>query len=49
MVEYGRKKEFTRITLLTDKISDVSQNFFQGLGFEHSHMIPMRLTLDVPQ
>ena len=46
VVDYARKKEFKRITLLTDKGSDGSQQFFQSLGFEHSHMIPMRLSLD---
>ena len=46
VIEYAKKKEFKRITLLTDKVSDGSQNFFHSLGFEYSHMIPMRLTLD---
>jgi GNAT superfamily N-acetyltransferase len=45
VIEFARKKDFQRITLLTDKISAESQRFFQKLGFEHSHMIPMRLTL----
>ena len=46
VVDFARKKDFLRITLLTDEISAESQRFFQKLGFEHSHMIPMRLTLD---
>lgn len=44
--KFARKKEFMRITLLTDKISAESQRFFQRFGFTHSHMIPMRLSVD---
>ncbi|MCB1065642.1 MAG: GNAT family N-acetyltransferase [Verrucomicrobiae bacterium] len=44
VIEFARKKDFKRITLLTDEISAESQRFFQKLGFRHSHMIPMRLT-----
>jgi len=36
------KKDFKRITLLTDKISADSQHFFKKMGFEYSSMIPMR-------
>ena len=46
LIDFARKKDFLRITLLTDEISAESQRFFQKLGFEHSHMIPMRLSLD---
>jgi GNAT superfamily N-acetyltransferase len=46
VIDYARKKDFMRITLLTDKVSEVSQNFFLKMGFEHSKMIPMRLTLN---
>ena len=46
VVEYAKKKDFKRITLLTDKISAESQRFFQMNGFEFSQMIPMRLTLE---
>jgi GNAT superfamily N-acetyltransferase len=42
-IEFAREKKFKRITLLTDKISAVSQRFFQKHGFAFSHMIPMRL------
>lgn len=42
-VAYARKKDFKRITLLTDKISAESQAFFQEHGFKFSSMIPMRL------
>ena len=45
-VQYARNKDFLRITLLTDKISEESQRFFQAHGFQFSHMIPMRLMLD---
>lgn len=42
---FAKQKNFLRITLLTDKISAESQNFFKKLGFSYSSMIPMRLTL----
>ena len=45
VIDFARKKEFRRITLLTDKISEESQRFFQRFGFEKSHMIPMRMPL----
>nr|WP_193210739.1 GNAT family N-acetyltransferase [Luteolibacter marinus] len=42
VIEFARQKDFKRITLLTDKISAESQNFFRKNGFEYSNMIPMR-------
>ncbi len=45
VVDFAKRKDFKRITLLTDKISAESQRFFQKLDFHHSHMIPMRLQL----
>ena len=42
VVEFAKKKQFKRITLLTDRISNVSQQFFERHGFTHSAMIPMR-------
>lgn len=42
VIEFARQKDFKRITLLTDKISAESQNFFRKNGFEYSSMIPMR-------
>lgn len=42
VIEFAKNKNFKRITLLTDKISAEAQAFFSTLGFEHSHMIPMR-------
>jgi GNAT superfamily N-acetyltransferase len=44
--EFAAKKDFRRITLLTDRVSSESQRFFERNGFVHSHMIPMRLLLD---
>lgn len=41
--EFAQQKDFKRITLLTDKISKESQNFFSKEGFQFSKMIPMRL------
>ena len=45
VIDFAKRKDFMRITLLTDKVSDESQKFFEGFGFSHSHMIPMRLNL----
>ena len=44
--EFAQVKDFKRITLLTDKISAESQNFFNREGFQFSKMIPMRLHLN---
>ncbi|BDS07294.1 hypothetical protein NT6N_23340 [Oceaniferula spumae] len=40
--DFAAKKDFKRITLLTDKIGADAQNFFKKIGFEYSNMIPMR-------
>jgi RimJ/RimL family protein N-acetyltransferase len=45
VIDFAKRKDFRRITILTDKISEESQRFFERLGFRHSSMIPMRLTL----
>jgi len=46
VIQYAKGREFKRITILTDKISEDSQRFFKSKGFTHSAMIPMRLSLD---
>lgn len=46
VIEFAKRKNFKRITLLTDRMSAESQEFFKKLGFEHSHMIPMRKIID---
>lgn len=46
VVEFARQKEFKRITLLTDRLSEESQKFFVKCGFELSTMIPMRRIID---
>ncbi|MES2657653.1 MAG: GNAT family N-acetyltransferase [Verrucomicrobiota bacterium] len=46
VVEFAKKKQFKRITLLTDRISAESQEFFKKQGFEYSNMIPMRRIID---
>lgn len=46
VIEFARQKDFKRITLLTDRISAESQNFFRKHGFEYSNMIPMRRILN---
>jgi N-acetylglutamate synthase-like GNAT family acetyltransferase len=42
VVDFAKRKNFKRITLLTDRISAESQEFFKKQGFEYSNMIPMR-------
>ncbi|MES2475195.1 MAG: GNAT family N-acetyltransferase [Verrucomicrobiota bacterium] len=46
VAEFAKTKHFKRITLLTDRISAESQEFFRKRGFEYSNMIPMRLIID---
>jgi GNAT superfamily N-acetyltransferase len=46
VIAFAKKKDFARITLLTDQISDESQHFFEKFGFQRSHMIPMRLVIE---
>jgi len=41
-IEYARKKDFLRITLLTDRLNEQGQQFFESHGFFKSKMIPMR-------
>jgi GNAT superfamily N-acetyltransferase len=43
--EFAARKGFRRITLLTDEISEESQEFFSRHGFTHSPMTPMRHVL----
>ena len=45
VIDFAKRKDLKRITLLTDKVSQESQHFFESLGFSHSYMIPMRLNL----
>ena len=46
VLDFAKQKNFKRITLLTDKISAESQNFFRKHGFEYSNMIPMRRIIE---
>lgn len=46
VLDFAKQKNFKRITLLTDKIGQESQEFFQKNGFEYSNMIPMRRIID---
>ena len=46
VLDFAKRKNFKRITLLTDRMSAESQEFFKKHGFEHSHMIPMRRIID---
>ena len=45
-IEYAKKKDFVRITLLTDRLNDQGQRFFKAHGFIESKMIPLRLILN---
>src|SRR6266403_1950767 len=42
-IDFAKKKNFLRITLLTDRPENVAQSFFRKHGFVDSSMIPMRL------
>jgi GNAT superfamily N-acetyltransferase len=44
-IEFAKKKNFLRITLLTDRPELRSQNFFKRHGFVESSMMPMRILL----
>jgi hypothetical protein len=44
-MDFARKKNFLRITLLTDRPEIKSQAFFKRHGFFESAMIPMRLLI----
>ncbi len=44
-IDFAKKKNFLRITLLTDRPEIRSQNFFRRHGFHDSAMVPMRLLL----
>jgi GNAT superfamily N-acetyltransferase len=44
-IDYAKQKNFLRITLLTDRISEPSLIFFEKHGFQRSAMVPMRLWL----
>ncbi|MBT8037146.1 MAG: GNAT family N-acetyltransferase [Verrucomicrobiae bacterium] len=46
VADFANKKNFKRITLLADKAGSHSQHFFKKVGFEDSHMIPMRRVID---
>ncbi len=45
-IELARRNACKRITLLTDRINESAQRFYQSHGFALSPMIPMRLLLD---
>lgn len=45
-IEFARRNDCRRITLLTDRINEPAQRFYQRHGFAFSPMIPMRLLLD---
>ncbi len=48
-VDYATKKDFLRITLLTDRMNEEGQRFFKNHGFIESKMIPLRLILKISE
>jgi GNAT superfamily N-acetyltransferase len=44
-IDYAKQKDFLRITLLTDRVSEESLVFFEKHGVQRSDMVPMRLFL----
>ena len=48
-IDFAKKKNFLRITLLTDRPENVAQAFFRKHGFVESSMIPMRLWITPQQ
>ena len=44
-IEYAKKKDFLRITLLADRLNEQGLGFFKAHGFFESKMIPLRLIL----
>ena len=44
-IDYAKKKDFLRITLLTDRLNEQGHRFFKRHGFFESKMIPMRIVL----
>ena len=48
-IAYAKKKDFLRITLLTDRLNGQGQRFFKAHGFIESKMIPMRLILSTSE
>lgn len=43
---FAKEKNFKQVTLLTDKFSIATQEFFKKQGFNHSNMIPMRMKVE---
>ena len=46
VIDYAKKKDFARITLLTARLNERSHGFFASFGFTPSKMIPMRLSFE---
>lgn len=44
-IDFARRKQFLRITLLTDRPNDPQKNFYLKNGFQKSEMVPMRMYL----
>src|SRR5947199_5142939 len=48
-IDFAKKKNFLRITLLTDRPENVAQEFFRRHGFVESSMVLMRLWISPPK
>src|SRR5437899_1122886 len=48
-IDFAKQKNFLRVTLLTDRLENVAQEFFRHHGFVESSMIPMRLWITPQQ
>jgi GNAT superfamily N-acetyltransferase len=48
-IEYARKKDFLRMTLLADRLNEDGQRFFKAHGFFESKMIPLRYMLQTQE
>ncbi len=42
-IEFAKKKDFLRVTLLTDRPNEKLKNFYLKRGFVESGMVPMRM------
>src|SRR5436309_8366045 len=48
-IDFATKKNFLRITLLTDRPENLAQEFLRRHGFVESSMVPMRLWVTPPE
>ena len=46
-LDFARRKDFLRVTLLTERMDEPAKRFFQAHGFHESSMVPMRRRLEL--